>query len=373
MSRSRPIFHLDGERGLRGGERQLLYLAEALRGRGRRNVVYARPGSELAGESRRRGLETRTLPYFSEWDPFSAAKLAFDASREGAILHAHTAHAAGVAALAGSRRVAHRRVDFEVSGASARFKYGRAGRVVAVSGAIKAVLERAGTPAERIAVVPDAIPASAEECRWAGVDEKLFAPPSAEERESLRARLRQELGLPGTAVLVGNLAALVPHKDHDTLLAAALLARMKRPDLHFLIAGTGPEKERLFGSLKRMNLLGKVLLIGQREPAPLLKALDLYVQSSWGEGMGSVLLEAAACGVPIAATRAGGIPEVVVDGETGLLAPPRDPESLAVAIRKLADEPALAERLADEGRARLPRFGLTRMAERMEEIYDSLD
>jgi len=374
MSRSRPIFHLDSERGLRGGERQLLYLAEALRARGRRCVVYARAGAELAAESRRRALETRTLPYLWEWDPLSAAKLAFDAAREGAVLHAHTGHAAGVAALAASApRVVHRRVDFPVSGASARWKYGRASRVVAVSRAIADILASAGTPPDRVSVVPDAIPATPEECRWAGVDERLFARPSAEERESLRARLRQELGLPGTAVLVGNLAALVPHKDHDTLIAAALLARMRRPELHFLIAGQGPEEKRLFESLKRMNLLGKVLLVGQREPAPLLKALDLYVQSSWGEGMGSVLLEAMACGVPIAATRAGGIPELVEDGATGLLVPPRDPEALAAAILRLSDDAGLGKRLADEARARLPRFGLKSMAERMEAIYDSLD
>ena|SRR3569832_1787842 len=116
------------------------------------------------------------------------------------------------------------------------------------------------------------------------------------------------------------------------------------------------------------------MFLGQRKDAlQLLQSLDVYVQSSWGEGMGSVLIEAAACGVPIAATAAGGIPDVVEDGKTGLLAAPRAPEALAEAILKLCDDRALASRLAAEGLKRLPRFGLARMAADMEKIYDSLD
>ena len=88
--------------------------------------------------------------------------------------------------------------------------------------------------------------------------------------------------------------------------------------------------------------------------------------------MGSVLLEAAACGVPIAATTAGGIPEIVADGSSGLLAPPRDPEALAGAIARLLGEAALARRLAARAAADLPKFGLARMAGQMEDIYAAL-
>ncbi|MDE2144276.1 MAG: glycosyltransferase, partial [Elusimicrobia bacterium] len=165
----------------------------------------------------------------------------------------------------------------------------------------------------------------------------------------------------------------VPHKDHDTLIAAALIVLLKRPKTLFLIAGSGPEEARLVAGVARMGLQGRVAFLGQRADAlALLKALDVYVQSSWGEGMGSVLIEAAACGVPVAATAAGGIPEVVESSRSGLLVPPRHPEKLAEAILALADDRALARRLADEGLRRLPNFGLTRMAADMEKIYDSL-
>lgn len=372
----RAIFHLDGEAGFRGGERQALYLAAALRARGVNNVVYARSGSEFAAEAARQGFEVRTVPYWGEWDPVSAWSLASAARREKALLHAHTAHAAGTAALAtmfGAKTVAHRRVDFAVSGVSGRLKYGRAGKVICVSKAIADLMTSAGVANERITVIPDGIPATPEEARWASVEAKQFDEPTANEKNGYRKRLSDELGVQTEKIWIGNLAALVPHKDHDTLLAAAVIVLLKRPNARFLIAGRGPEEARLFESIKRMGLLGKVLLLGHRaDPLPVLKALDLYCQSSWGEGMGSVLIEAAACGVPVVATTAGGIPEVVENHETGLLVEPRRPEALADALIRLIDDRALAGRLAAEGRRRLSRFGLTRMAAKMEEVYDSV-
>lgn len=371
------LFHVDGEQGLRGGQRQLLYLAAALRARGRRNVIYLRAGGELEGEARRQDFEVRTLPLRSEWDIRSAIALARDARLENAVVHAHTAHAAAMGALAGLAGVpfvAHRRVDFPIDTPARLFKYGRAAKVVAVSRAIAGRMVGPGLSHDQIAVVPDGIPLGEEESAWCRVDAGRYKPPTSAQRGELRARLAQELGVDASSCWVGNLAALVPHKDHDTLLAAALLVLRKRPQARFLIAGRGPQEERLTTEIGRMGLAGKVLLVGHRDdPVPLLKSLDVYVQSSWGEGMGSVLLEAAACGVPIAATAAGGVPEVVVNGENGLLVAPRRPEALAEAIVRLIDDRALARMLAEAGQRRLKPFGLERMARDMERIYDAID
>ncbi len=363
----RPIYHLDAEPGLRGGERQLLYLAAALRARGRENLICSRPGGELEAEARRQGFATASASAFS---------LVRRARAQGAIVHAHTGHAAGTAAWAswaGVPVVSHRRVDFPVKGLSARWKYGAAGKVVCVSKAIAEIMKAAGTPAAKLAVIPDGLPVTAEESKWAGVDPERFSPPTAERRAACRRELAAEFNFPQDALLIGNLAALVPHKDHAALLAAAVIVLLQRPKVKFLIAGRGPEEEALFESIKRMGLLGKVILLGHREdPVPLLKALDIYVQSSWGEGMGSVLIEAAACGVPIAATTAGGIPEVVEDGGSGLLVEPRNPEAMANNLIRLIDDGPLRLRLAAEGRKNLGRFGLTRMANEMEKIYDAI-
>ncbi|MDD5658004.1 MAG: glycosyltransferase [Elusimicrobia bacterium] len=326
------VFHVDGERGLRGGQRQLLYLAAALRAAGHRNTVVCRAGSPLQAQARRQGLAVETLPFLMEWDPVSAWRLARLAARaRHPVLHAHTAHAAALACMAGAWTgvpwVAHRRVDFKtLNPLSRRLKYDRAGRVAAVSRAVAALLEAAGTPPGRIAVVPDGLPVDEEESGWAQMPADKFAAPSPSQRLALRRRFQDAYGVPETGIWVGNLAALVPHKDHDTLLAAAVLVLRGRPGLTFLIAGQGPEEARLLKSVERMGLAGRLFLLGQvREPESLLKCLDVFVLSSWGEGMGSALLEAAACGVPSAAASAGGIPEIVADRSSGLLAPPPRP------------------------------------------------
>lgn len=371
------VFHVDGERGLRGGERQLLYLAAALRARGHDNVVCCRHGDALDGEARGQGFETLGLPFHFEFDPRSAWLLARAARRPHPIIHAHTAHALGIAAISqlfgGPAIVAHRRVDFPLRGSLSRLKYRRAGRLVAVSQAIARVLETGGIPGSLVTVIHDAMPVSAEEWSWVGIDPPPFAVADPERRHQARRALAESFGLDLAKAWVGNLAALEPRKDHDTLIRAAGRVLDQRPDTLFLIAGRGPEQERLEAAIKHRGLEGKVVLLGhQDDPALVLAALDVFVLSSQGEGMGSVLLEAAATGVAIAATNVGGIPEVIEHEFTGLLAPAHDESALAACILRLLDDPGLARRLAAAGLAALSRFGLGAAAERFEKIYEGL-
>ncbi len=366
MKRRSTLFHVDGERGLRGGERQLLYLAAALRVRDRRNVIYCRPSGSLEHEARQQGFETRTI----SWEMLK------DARHEGAILHAHTGRSAGWAIAARALRVpfvAHRRVDFPVNFVSAELKYARCGAVVAVSMAISSIMVAAGIPPEKISVIPDAVPSNPEESSWVKADANLFAPAGALERREARAILSREFDIDPAMTWIGNLAALVPHKDHRTLLAAAAIALKQLPQLRFIIAGTGTEEIPLQALRNQLGLGGKVYFLGHRpDPLSVLKSLDIYVQSSWGEGMGSVLLEAATCGVPIVATSAGGIPDVLIHDLNGLLVPPRNPETLARALVELLGDPARQRRIVAEGLKAVARFGLKRMAVEMENIYDRL-
>jgi glycosyltransferase involved in cell wall biosynthesis len=379
MNKPFDIFHLDSERGFRGGQRQLLYLACALKARGHRNVIVCRKDSALAAEASRLGLETAYLPFFCELDLVSAVLLRRMAAKaDSPVIHAHSAHAAGVAEIArrlgAPAAVVHRRVDFPLSGGfSRKFKYEKAARVIAVSEAIAGVLADSGLDRALVSVVCDGIPANAEECGWAGVNPDDLAPPSLKDRLALRAHFSAEFGINGHAPWIANAAALVPHKDHDNLLAAAVIVLMKRPKAVFLVAGDGPEKERLLGRIKSAGLGGRFILMGQRsDVSSLLKAVDIFALSSWGEGMGSVLLEASSCGAAIAATTAGGIPEIVLDDKSGLLCPPRNAEALAANILRLIEDKPLAERLSESARARLPLFGLARMAEQVENIYENM-
>ena len=165
-----------------------------------------------------------------------------------------------------------------------------------------------------------------------GIDVKRFA--------SGRPALDKRDGRP----LVGNVARLAEQKDHRTLLGAAALV----PEADFAIAGDG----ELRGELERAAG-PNVRFLGTRTDVPdILASLDVFAFPSLFEGLCLAVIEAQTAGVPVVATAVGGIKETVVDGETGLLVPPRDPEALAAAIRRLLGHPEEAARLAAEARRR---------------------
>lgn len=372
------VFHLDDEGGLRGGERQLLYLAVALRATGHENVICCRGGSLLAHEASAQGFEVLPLPFRHEFDVASAWRLARAAQRRAdAIVHAHTGHTVSIAALSalfgGPPAVAHRRGAAPLRSALSRWlKYGRMQRVVAISRATASLLERGGLPSHRVVVIPDCIPVSADEWRIAGFAAPRFTPRTADEKRAAREAIGASYGLDANAVWIGNLAALVPLKDHATLIAASHELISRRPNTVVVIGGDGPERERLAAEIARRGLTGRVALIGQCDAARLLAASDIFALTSRVEGMGSALLEAAACGLPAVATAVGGVPEVLTDGETGLLVPLGDAIALTNALARLIDEPALAARLGRGALAGVQRFGLTVSAQRMEAVYHEL-
>lgn len=376
MSKPRlSVYHLDGERGLRGGERQLLYLACRLRALGHENTVVCRRDSPLCREASALGLERFHLPFIGEWDPLSAWRLRRRALRSSnPILHAHTAHSAALASLAalGGRLpwLAHRRVDFHLSGGlSRRLKYEAAGRVVAVSEGVRRVLLEDGLPEGRIAVVRDCVPVGAEEARAAGLAEP-YAPPSADERQSLRAKLAAQWGLPAGAPWVGSAAAFVPHKDPETLLKAAALVLRERKDARFILLGEGPLRPALEALASSLGIRAEVVFAGWRaDMVRCLKALDLLAHTSWGEGLGSVLLEAMACGLPVVATTAGGIPEAVEDCRTGLLSPTRSPQGIAQRILQTLSDPAGAAQRVRSALEAVRGFSLAAAGEKMENLY----
>ena len=175
-----------------------------------------------------------------------------------------------------------------------------------------------------------------------------------------------EPALPKDGPLVGNVARLAPQKDHATLIEAARLL----PDgVRVVIVGDGELREEL---ARRADGL-PVELTGARDDVPeLLASFDVFAFPSLFEGLCLAVIEAQAAGVPVVATPVGGIRETVVDGETGLLVPPRDPAALAAAIRRLLDDRELAERLAAEARRRVrERYSEARMVELTLGLYEA--
>jgi L-malate glycosyltransferase len=352
---------IDTARSWRGGQNQVLLTARGLSARGHRVVVVAHPDGEL--RKRLPGdMEVVALAPRGEVDLPAAWRLSrVIRDLEPDVIHAHDPHGVAVAATALSiasppRRpalVAARRVDFHIkSNAFSRWKYRQVDRFVTASVAIRAMLLDDGVPADRTVTVHEGVDVD----RVAAVDP---------------LNVREEYWFPPHSLIVGNIAALVPHKGQKYLVDAAALVVHELPEARFLLLGEGELRAALEHQIKQLHLAQHVVLAGFRaDVLAVLKGLDLFVMSSVTEGLGTSLLDAMAAGRPIVATAAGGIPEVVVDGETGLLVPPRDAESLAAAILDMLRNGATRQRMADAGFARVrERFSVDRMVDQTLAVY----
>jgi glycosyltransferase involved in cell wall biosynthesis len=352
--------HVDTERGWRGGERQALWLAAELARRGQVSMVAARGGEPLIERARAVGLSTVECNPRGELDVVTALRLRGAIRRERIqLVHAHTAHAAAVAALATVGTsvpvVVARRVDFRLRrNLGTRLKYGRAAKIVAISHAVANVVVASGIDRERVAVVPD------------GVDVHRAV---ARATPDVLASLGISPGLP----LVVQVAQLVGHKDPLNFVRAMTRVRERVPNAQALLVGDGALRSDVEREIAALGLAGVVHLAGYRTDADaLLAAADVACLSSREEGMGSVLLDALAFGVPVAATRAGGIPEIIIDGDCGLLAPVERPDALGDNIARLLTEPATAARFRAAGPRQAAEFSVERMADRTLDVYHAV-
>jgi glycosyltransferase involved in cell wall biosynthesis len=362
--------HIDTARSWRGGQNQVLLTVNGLRAIGQRASLVAHPGGELRRRAEE-GLDLIPLAPRSEVDLSSAWRLARVIARLAPdVVHAHDPHGVAMAGMALSlgatarwrdrRRapalVASRRVDFHLrANALSRWKYRQVDCFVCASEAIRQMLIGDGIPASRAVTVHE------------GID--------VDHIDSIPAvNVHEALWLPHHAPLIGNVAALVAHKGQRYFIEAAHLVVQKEPDARFVILGEGDLREHLEHLVREHHLEKHVLLPGFRtDVIGCIKGFDLFVMSSVTEGLGTSLLDAMACQKAIVATRAGGIPEVVDEGRSGLLVEPRDARQLADAILRLLRDPDLRGRMAATGYARVrERFTVDRMVADTAAVYSRI-
>ena len=354
--------HIDTARTWRGGQNQVLVTVMCLRSLGHRAMLVAHPGGELRQRAAE-GLDLMPLAPKTEMDLGAAWRLSrLIKQLTPDIVHAHDPHGVAMAALALSMStqlakpplVASRRVDFHLRGSSlSRWKYRQVDCFICASEAIRQMLIGDGVPEVRAVTVHEGIDLG-----------RVAAAPAA--------KLHEEFWLPHHAPIVGNVAALVPHKGQKHLIEAAAIVVRQVPDARFIIAGEGELRESLERQIKEHRLEKHVLLAGFRpDVLSLHQAFDIFVMSSVTEGLGTSVLDAMAAGKPVVGTRAGGIPEVVVDGTTGLLVPPRDHEAMAAAIVTLLKDEGLRRRMGEAGLARArERFSAERMVQDTLRVYE---
>jgi glycosyltransferase involved in cell wall biosynthesis len=363
------VVHLviGGEVG--GGQAIALRLAQAARERGHEtSVVSPSPGPflELVEAA---GIRAEVVPLGRAARLDGVRLLARRLRAERAeLLHTHTLFAGNLlgrlaARLAGVPVLAHMHTENyfrrqavvepaqrALDNATARL----CRRIVAVSESTRRALEAQGYPGERLVVVHN------------GVD----LPDGA------GGGLRGELGIDPDAFVVGHIGRLSPYKGQRELLEA--LATLPA-DVHAVLIGIdhesgGSYRQLLETEAARLGLGSRVHFVGYREQAgDLIADFDLLALPSWIEGLPLVVLEAMARAKPVVASRVGGLPELVAEGSTGLLVPPRDVAALAAALAGLTGDRERARRLGEAGRARVvAEFSAQAMADRFLEIYDEL-
>ena len=216
------------------------------------------------------------------------------------------------------------------------------------SQALKSVLtERYGVPEVRLTTIPN------------GVDTDYFQPPAAPDAGPPR---------------VLSVARMVPDKDHDTLVQAFRLTALAHPEAELWLVGDGPRLAEVRELTGRLLPPGKVRFLAPREDLrPLLHQATLLVLSSKTEALPNVVLEAMAAGLPVVATRVGGVPELVVPGLTGWLVDSGDAPALAAALGRLLGNPEMCRAFGRAGRDRaLKDFSLETMTRRYEDLWDRL-
>jgi glycosyltransferase involved in cell wall biosynthesis len=326
-----------------------------------------KPGGSLLREIQQGGIPVRSLGGDPPWNPGLLWRLlSWIRSGRFDIIHSHLYWAnlaVRMAAPWAGRAViinSHHGTDAWLSSSRRwmeRSTAPMADRVVTCSEAVRRRLLEIGLPAEKVVTVPN------------GVEAGRFSDASP------RDSLRDSLGILPRQMVVGTVGRLdEPVKGLGTLVEAMRGVVGRIPEAVCLVVGDGPSRASLENSVKERSLAGSIRFLGERRDVPdLLQALDLYVQPSLLEGFGLSALEAMASGKAVVASRAGGLPEVVVEGETGVLVPPGDAESLSRAILDLLEDPGRRSRLGEQGLARARQeFPMERMIQGWTGIYREL-
>lgn len=361
METLKHVLHISTPVTWRGGEQQLYYLVEG--SKKFKHTVLCPENSVLA--ERLKALPHIELlhfdnsSFFTRWLSIQKAvtlpQFSFD------ILHTHDAKAHSLALYAlmatGKKTplIVHRRVDFAIRrNVIKAFKYTHhlVSRVVSVSKAIDAMVAQQ-LPNHKRAVV------------YSGVDiDAIHSEPKD---------IRENLELDPSTFLFVNVAALAPHKDQITLIKAFALFLDQvenKSNIRLLIAGEGKSRAGVEDAVRSLNLNSNVILMGYRNDVKeWLASSDVFVISSETEGLGTSIIDAMAAKLPIVATAAGGIVELINDGENGLLTPVRDHESMAEKLNVIYRDATLRSKLSANAYGRATDFSQVKMVEGIESLY----
>ena len=355
-----------------GGERWMLDTAERLRARGREVRLVARPGSAIGERARARDLPLTTVQMRGDFDPLAVAGLArlFLSFRPHVVLPnldreirlcALALRLSGLRRYGAVRLVPRRGSEFPLKNKRHyRFFYQRdVDSVIVNSLATKRTMVESAPwfPREKAVVV------------YNGIDTEPYERLDAQ-REMLRTSLRDRLGAARTAPVVTLVGELNARKGQQHVIQAAGAVLERHPQTRFLFVGEGDARPTLERAIRERGLEGVVNLIGFRDDVPeIVAGSDVVILPSSVEGFGYALVEAMAVSVPVVASNASSIPEIVEDNVTGYLHPVGDVPAIASAIGRLLASPDEARAMGERGRQTVrTRFGIERMVDEVEAV-----
>jgi glycosyltransferase involved in cell wall biosynthesis len=359
------ILHINTERTWRGGEQQTLYLLKGLRERQIASHLVCQPDSPMANRAKEADQNVFTVTMRGEVDPIASYQLRKLIQKyKYDIIHSHTSHAHTLAFFASkglrTRRLVTRRVDFSIfrhsflqlSGIKYRFM---ADYYIAISHRIKEVLVNDGIPGHRIFVA------------HSGIDPHRFIQETGD-------HLVSEFDIKENQRVVINVAHLAGHKGQIYLVRAIPHVLAKLPDTRFFIIGKGELLDELKETAAALGLKRELVFTGFRQDVgAFYKIADLFVMSSIQEGLGTAVLDALALGKPVVGAKAGGIPEIIIDGETGRLVEAANPVALAQGIIEQLSRTDRAKKMAEQGRKVVQEnFSIESMVEKNLAVYRRL-
>ena len=358
------ILHIDTEKSWRGGQQQAAYLLQALDDNGYQTALVCQPNSAFE-----KFCKDNNLPHFSikmkgEIDFFAGYRIArLCKKNQFDILHLHSAHALAIGLwvklfYSKLKLIGVRRVDFHISkNWFSKFKYENRwlDKIVCISDGVKRVLLGDGIPEQKLVTIHD------------GIDINRFnnvIPPD---------NFKQQLGIPKNHVLIGTIAAMVGHKDYPNLLRAAKIVLEKTNNVSFCAVGSGADEEKIFSLADQLKLGKRFVFAGfQNEVGKFLKIFDIFVLASKLEGLGTSILDAQAVGLPVVACRTGGIPEIIVHNQNGLLVPSQNETALAEALLQLIKNPSLRKKMGMTATTSVKKFDITNTVDQSVNLYKQI-
>ncbi len=359
----RTIIHTEAARGWGGQEIRVLTEMQALRARGHRVMLAAPSDSRIHAGALAAGFQVEPLDTRKWRYPATLLRLRRWFREEAVqVVNPHSSRDGWLAGLAGRwagvpliLRSRHIEIDYPNRLVS-RLAFGRlADHVITTSDRItERLVSELGLAADRVSCVPT------------GIDLARFHP-------GVPGVLGRELGWGEEVPVVGMISVLRSWKGHEYFIGAAREVASRHPEVRFVIVGEGPSRGRVEEWVRESGLGDRIRMLGHREDVPgILASLRILVLPSTGhEGVPQIVLQGQAMGLAVVGTAVGGIPQVIRDGETGRLVEARNSAALATALEGLLQRPEEGRRLGmAAARVAADGYGLDRMCERLESIYD---